>query len=168
MKGLSTKSTATRQKRCKRQRCGISQREYETREDMLELRALVDSGLRPAQIAREMGKDPAWVSRSIPRLRSDPALAFRAPVEGAIIVQVLERYETIYRQAIRGAAECDGSAKAGLLKVAATVLKQNVDYLFRIGMLEHYSRPASWDTAYDCIRAVRPEAKQLGIEEAGE
>lgn len=155
-------NTSTRRKPCKQQRFGITQREYQAREDLLELHALLDSGLKPAQIARIMGKDPAWVSRSTRRLREDPALAFRSPVEGEIILQSLMRQETIYRQAMRGASECEGSAKASLLKVATSVTKQTIDYSFRVGILEHYSHHPSMDSVDDRIRMAHPDMKKLG------
>ena len=68
----------------------------------------------------------------------------------------------MYRQAIRGASECEGSAKASLLKVAASMTKQTADYSFRVGILEHHSRPPSMDTIDDRIRMTHPDMKQLG------
>jgi len=133
----------------------MSNREYETRRDLLELHTLLDSGMRPVDIAREMGKDPAWVSRSTRRLRQDPTLAFRTPQEGEVIVQTEARMELLYQQTFREAMSCTGQARVAAIRVAGSMLRQLTDYRVRVGLLEERKRCTFMEAESAIIRVAR-------------
>jgi len=133
----------------------MNNRAYETRRDLLELHTLLDSGMRPVDIAREMGKDPAWVSRSTRRLRQDPTLAFRTPQEGEVIVQTEARLELLYQQAFRAAMSCTGQARIAAVRVAGSMLRQLTDYRVRVGLLEERKRCTFIETEDAIIRVAQ-------------
>lgn len=150
----------------KRRRCGISPREYDAKRDLLELHALLDSGMRPAEIAKEMGKDPAWVSRKMKELRENATLAFRKPCEGELITQALTRFETLYHQAFRAAMKNQGVAKVGLFRVACAIMRQFSDYQIRVGLVEERRRCAPIDMEADAVIQLYAEHRKQEQEEA--
>jgi hypothetical protein len=141
----------------------MSVREYEARRDLLELYALLDAGLRPVEIAKRMKKDPAWVSRSIQRLKTERALIFRAPEDGEIIEETLLRLQSLYQRAASASLALAGKEAMAAVRTAAGILHQITEYQIRIGLLEERtkSRPNfSMDTTADFIRLHQTLLKQ--------
>ncbi len=140
----SSNSTATAPIRRRggtvRRRLGISIREADTRRDLLELNALVDRGMRSADIARYMGKDPAWVSRSIRRVRDNPEIAYRKPQEAEIVAGHHEQLEMLYTMALRSALLEPEKPNLYAIRIAAHLRRQILDFEIRVGMVETRQR----------------------------
>lgn len=114
----------------------MSNREYEARRDLLELHALLDSGMRPVDIAREMRKDPAWVSRSTRRLREDDALTIPRPEARELIDQTETRLNLLYQQAFRAAMNASGPTQIAGFRNAGALLRQLTDFRLRVGSMD--------------------------------
>ena len=59
----------------------MSPREYAARLDLLRVQDCLWARMKPTAIARKLGKDKAWVSRAIARIREEQATAFQSPTE---------------------------------------------------------------------------------------
>ena len=118
----------------------MSVREYEARRDLLELHSLLDAGLRPGEIAKRMQKDPAWVSRSIQRLKEDRKLVFRAPQDEEIIEETLLRLQSLYQRASLASLHLTGRDGMAALRTAGAILQQITEYQIRIGLLEERTK----------------------------
>jgi hypothetical protein len=69
----------------RKRRAGLTPRAYQARLDLCRLRNLVCMRKSQAEIAQTMGKDPAWVSRSIKRMHSDFSILHATPDENRLI-----------------------------------------------------------------------------------
>lgn len=126
--------------RASRRRCGLSIREADSRRDLLELHTLLDGGLRQAEVARVMGKDPAWVSRSIRRLRESPEIAFRKPCEAELVARHHEQLEALYALAMRTVTADPDKVNIYAIRIAGHLRRQILDFEIRVGMVETRTR----------------------------
>ena len=84
-------------------------------------------------MAAELGKDPAWVSRSVREIQADFATVFSSPEESRLVSENLARFESLYAVALNTAFASTGYARTGALRLAAEVLRQKTAYELSLG-----------------------------------
>lgn len=80
-----------------------------------------------------MGKDPAWVCRSIKKIEEDFTTAFLRPTEAETILRNLMLLESLLKEALRAVGASEGNSKMMALRTAASLLHQKSEYEIRIG-----------------------------------
>lgn len=113
----------------------MSPREYAARLDLLRVQDCLWARMKPTAIARKLGKDKAWVSRAIARIRDEQATGFQSPTERELTTEHLAQLDSLIAKAI---AETEGTGKARLaaLRVAMEALRQKSDYQLAIGLVQ--------------------------------
>lgn len=96
--------------------------------------------MRQAEIARTMEKDPAWVSRSVRRLRDAPQIAFRKPREAELLARHHEQLEALYSMALRTVTADPQKLNIYAIRIAAHLRRQILDFEIRVGMVETRTR----------------------------
>jgi hypothetical protein len=115
------------------QSLGLTPRAYQAQLDLCRLWDLVCMQKSQAEIAHEMGKDPAWVSRGIKRVKADFATNHALPNEGSIIRENLARWESIFAEARRIADSSVGFARISSLRLVAEILRHKAEYEVTVG-----------------------------------
>ena len=87
-------------------------------------------------MAAELGKDPAWVSRSVREIQADFATVFSSPEESRLVSENLARFESLYAVALNTAFASTGYARTGALRLAAEVLRQKTAYELSLGYVK--------------------------------
>lgn len=85
------------------------------------------------EIAQIMGKDAAWVSRTIREIQADFATVHATPNESAIIRENLARWESLLADALRNLQNSTGYARISALRVAAEIHRQKAEYQISVG-----------------------------------
>jgi hypothetical protein len=111
----------------------MSPRAYQALLDRCDLWDLVCRRTTQAEIAQIMGKDPAWVSRTLKQIQADFSTVQATPNESGIIRENLVRWETIYADARRLAAVSEGFNRISALRVCAEVLRHKAEYEVTVG-----------------------------------
>ena len=113
----------------------MSPREYAARLDLLRVQDCLWARMRAAAIARKLGKDKAWVSRTIARIREEQSTAFQTPNERALIAENFAQLDSLMSRAL---AETEGPAKGrlGAIRIAMDVLRQKSDYQLAVGLVQ--------------------------------
>ena len=75
-----------------------------------------------------MGKDPAWLSRTIRELQADFATVHATPNESGIIRENLARWESLLAEALRNLHNSTCSALVSALRLAAEIQLLSSDY----------------------------------------
>jgi hypothetical protein len=110
-----------------------------------------------AKIAQIMGKDPAWVSRTVKQIQADFSTVQATPNESGIIRENLVRWETIYADARRVAAVSEGFARISALRVCAEVLRNKAEYEVTVGWVanrradKNGARGPTWEEVNESI-----------------
>lgn len=126
----------------------MTPREYEAKRDLCALWDLMQQRISSAEIARRMGKDPAWVCRSIKRIQEDASTLYPRPGEAAIVAKNLATLESLLTCALKEAAERCGRTKILAIRAAADILRQKSEYEIRIGQVAPRTKRADgldWD-----------------------
>src|SRR4051812_10789641 len=106
----------------KRKRKGnaqLSPRAYQALLDRRKLWDLVCMQTPQVQIAQMMGKDPAWVSRTIQEIQADFTTVHATPNESAIIRANIARWESLLAEALKNIHTSAGFARISALRAAA-------------------------------------------------
>src|SRR4051812_25468310 len=74
---------------------GLSPRAYQARLDLCRLWDLVCMNKSQADIVQLMGKDRAWVSRSIKRIQADFSILYGTPEENRLVRENLARLQSL-------------------------------------------------------------------------
>jgi hypothetical protein len=119
----------------------MSPRAYQALLDRCDLWDLVCRRTPQAEIAQIMGKDPAWVSRTVTQIQADFSTVQATPNESGIIRENLVRWETIYADARRVAAVSEGFNRISALRVCAEVLRHKAEYEVTVGWVSRRSDP---------------------------
>ncbi|GAA5144508.1 hypothetical protein GCM10023213_34850 [Prosthecobacter algae] len=127
-RGLSAMSPGQRPR-------GLSPRAYQARVDLCRLWDLMMQGSSAADIARTMGKDPAWVSRSIKRIKGDFSTVYERPAEKEMVNDHLARLETLYAKAMKAAEESEGMAKVAAIRTVNSILRDKAQFLQFVGLI---------------------------------
>jgi hypothetical protein len=114
-------------------KAGLSPRAYEARLDLCRLWDLVCRQKSQTEIAHIMGKDPAWVSRSIKRIQSDFSTVYGTPTEEEIIMDNLARIESLYSEALNTLHSSNGYSRISALRVTAEIVRQKSEYELTVG-----------------------------------
>src|SRR5438552_14114318 len=80
---------------------GLSPRAYQALLDRGQLWDLVCMRTPQEEIAQIMGKDPAWVSRTIKQIQADFSTVHATPHENAMIRENFAVWESLYSEALR-------------------------------------------------------------------
>jgi uncharacterized coiled-coil DUF342 family protein len=112
---------------------GLSPREYQARLDLCRLRDLVCMNKSQTEIAAEMGKDAAWVSRSIRRIQEDFSTLYGTPDENRLVRENIANLENLYAEARKTAHESDGFKRISALRLAAEIQRQLNEYEVTVG-----------------------------------
>lgn len=113
----------------------LSPRRYQARLDACRVYDLIVAGKTQAEIAVAMGKDPAWVSRTIKLIRSDFSTVFVRSETRRLIDEHLAQIESLYRQALQAAEGSTGMAKISALRLATEVFTKRAEYQRSVGLL---------------------------------
>ena len=112
---------------------GLSPREYQARLDLCRLWDLVRMKKSQTDIAAEMGKDPAWVSRSIRRIQEDFSTLYGTPDENRLVRENIANLENLYAEARKTAYESEGFKRISALRLAAEIQRQLNEYEMTVG-----------------------------------
>ena len=119
---------------------GMSPREYQARMDLCRLWDLMQQRKSSAEIAREMGKDPAWVCRSIQRIQDDFSTIYPRPDEAKTILTNLANLESLLAEILRTIPTVEGGAKISAIRAASDLIRQKSDYEIRVGRVASRKR----------------------------
>lgn len=114
----------------------MSPRSYQARVDLCRVWDLMLQGRSQAEIARIMGKDAAWVSRSVKRLQADTSLAFHRPKESEMANEHLARLESLYSKALAMVEDSEGMAQVAAIRTAGTLLREKMQFLQFVGLMQ--------------------------------
>ena len=87
------------------------------------------------EIAHELGKDPAWVSRSIKEINTDFSKAFTTPEESRLISERLLKLHTLYSEAMNTAHASSGHVRISALRLASEILHQEASFEMAVGLV---------------------------------
>lgn len=113
----------------------MTPRAFQKRLDLCKLWSLVCRGKRQSEIAHEMGKDPAWVSRSIKEINADFSKAFTTPDESRLIAEKLVKFHTLYSEAMNTAHTSSGHARISALRLATEIIHQEASFQMAVGLV---------------------------------
>lgn len=114
---------------------GLSPRAYQARVDLCRLWDLMMQGSSAAEIARMMGKDPAWVSRSIKKIKGDFSTVYERPTEKEMVNDHLARLETLYGKAMKAVEDGEGMAKVAAIRTVNSILRDKSQFLQFVGLI---------------------------------
>ena len=114
----------------------LSPRAYQTRLDLCHLWDLMSQGKRPSEIAQMMGKDPAWVSRSIKKVQLDFSTVFQKPDERRVIQEQLAKLDALYSRAVSAAESSDGMKQLLAIRTATTILRERFNFMQFTGIIQ--------------------------------
>ena len=77
----------------------MSPREYQARIDRLKVQDCLWARMKPSEIARSLGKDKAWVSRTIQRLEKERETVYRSPKAETLIEENIEQLDSLLARA---------------------------------------------------------------------
>lgn len=112
---------------------GLSPRAYQALLDRGQLWDLVCMRTPQDQIAHIMGKDPAWVSRTIRQIQADFSTVHATPHENAMIRENLAVWESLYSEALRNVHNSAGYPRISALRGAAEIHRQKAEYQVTVG-----------------------------------
>ena len=115
----------------------MTPRQYQKRLDFCRLWDLVCRDKTQAEIAHELGKDPAWVSRSIKEINADFSRVFVTPDESRIISENLAMFQRLYSEAVNTASAASGYVRTGGFRLAADILRQKAAYQIAVGYVQN-------------------------------
>ena len=82
-----------------------------------------------------MGKDAAWVSRSVKKLEADTSLAFHSPKQTEMTDEHLARLERLYSKALAMIEDSEGMAQVAAIRTAGTLLREKMQFLQFVGLV---------------------------------
>ncbi len=88
-----------------------------------------------SEIAQEMQKDRAWVSRSLKEINADFSKAFTTPDESRLIEEKLVKLHTLYAEAMNTAFTSSGHIRIGALRLAAEIAQQETTFHLSVGLI---------------------------------
>lgn len=98
--------------------------------------------MRPAEIARKLGKDKSWVSRAIRKLLAEKETAYATDAERAVIEETNRDFERLIVAAM-AVREAAGDTEKGLaaIRAASEVLGAKVRYQLATGQIQRRDTP---------------------------
>jgi|GEM_PF-5675585 len=150
----------------------LSPRAYQARLDLCRLYDLTLAGKTQAEIATIMGKDRAWVSRSVKRIREDFSTVFERPQATQLIDEHLAQLDSLHRQTMQTAENSTGAAKVAAMRLAMDLLSKRAEYLRNVGLLPNGEqqqagavREGEWISVSDMQQEISPANMQQMIVE---
>jgi hypothetical protein len=145
---------------------GLSPRAYQALLDRCKLWDLVSMRTPQVQIAEIMGKDPAWVSRTLQEIQSDFSTVHATPNEVGIIQENLVRWQTLYAEARQVATASDGFKRISALRLCAELVRQKAEYEVSVGWVTNrrYGEGARGASRAPSIEELRDEISQEDLE----
>lgn len=124
-----------------RKRPSMSPREYQAWLDRLNVQDCLWARMKPSEIARHLGKDKAWVSRTIQRLEKERETVYRSPKAAELIEENMGQLDSLLARAY-AAMRRDSTAKGQLsaIRTAADVLRQKAEYQMAVGLVQRRER----------------------------
>ena len=124
---------------CKRP--SMSPREYQAWIDRLKVQDCLWARMKPSEIARSLGKDKAWVSRTIQRLEKERETVYRSPKAETLIEENIEQLDSLLARAF-AAVRCESTSKGQLaaIRTAADIVRQKAEYQMATGRVERCER----------------------------
>ncbi len=113
----------------------LTPREYQKRSDYCKLWSLVLRGMTQSEIAQEMHKDPAWVSRSLKQINADFSKAFTTPDESRLIDEKLLKLQGLFAEAMNTAFSSSGHVRISALRLAAEISQQETAFHLAVGLI---------------------------------
>jgi len=120
---------------------GLSPRAYQARLDLCRLWDLVCMNKSQADIVQLMGKDRAWVSRSIKRIQADFSILYGTPEENRLVRENLARLQSLYAEARKTAFSTVGHSRVAALRLAAELVHQQSQYEITVGYVANRRTP---------------------------
>ena len=113
----------------------LSLRAVNARRDLLKVHDLILLGKKQCEIAAMLGKDAAWVSRTVRSIHQDPALIYSAPDTQSAVSEQLAGHEALIRMAMEHAGKSDGGNKTAALRLVADMHQRRGEFLEKVGIL---------------------------------
>lgn len=125
---------------------GLSPRAYQALLDRRKLWQLVCMETPQVQIAQMMGKDPAWVSRTVQEIKADFSTVHATPNESSIIRENLAQWESLLAEALRNVHNSTGYSRISALRAAAEIHRQKAEYEISVGWVvnRRYGNAEPW------------------------
>ena len=93
-----------------------------------------------------MGKDAAWVCRTVKKLQEDGSLVFHRPKESEMVDEHLARLESLFSKALAMVENCEGMAQVAAIRTASTLLRDKRDFLQFVGLMKK-EQETEWSKA---------------------
>ena len=97
--------------------------------------------MKPCEIARHLGKDPAWVSRTIRKLLSEKATAFASNAERATLEDMQRDYDRLIATAMEMKETGSDKSKLAAIQTASAALRAKHDFLIKTGLVQVRDMP---------------------------
>ena len=124
-------------------RPALSPREYQARLDRLRVQDCLWARMGVTQIARHLGKDKAWVSRTIQRLQNEQATAYRTPREAELIGEHMGQLDSLLADTMAAVRRGEkGKTQLAAIRTAADLLRQKGEYQMSVGFVQNRERGA--------------------------
>lgn len=128
----------------------MSPREYQARIDLLRVQDYLWARMKPADIARKLGKDKAWVTRAIQKLESERATAYRSPEERQLISENVRQLESLLAKALAiSHGGSDVKTQLAAIRTAADVIRQKSEYEMVVGFVQRRGEQGAGDAEKD-------------------
>ncbi len=124
-------------------RPSMSPREYQAWLDRLKVQDCLWARMKPSEIARSLGKDKAWVSRTIQRLEKERQTVYRSPKAEALIDENMAQLDSLLARAFAAVrSESKSKGQLAALRTAADIVRQKAEYEMAVGRVERGVRSA--------------------------
>lgn len=120
----------------KQKRPSVSPRKYEATLDLLRVQDCLAARMRPCEIARHLGKDPAWVSRTVRKLLSEKATAYATDAERATLEEMRRDYDRLIATAMEMKETGSDKGKLAAIQTASAALRAKHDFLIKTGLVQ--------------------------------
>ena len=126
----------------------MSPREYAAKIDLLRVQDCLAARMKPCEIARHLGKDKAWVSRTIRKLLAEKATAYASISERATLEEMRRDFDRLISTAMELGETGSDKAKLAAIQAAGIVLRAKQDFLVKTGQIQirdaHTDPPANF------------------------
>lgn len=147
-----------------RQRPSTLPREYAARLDRLRVQDCIWARMKPAEIARQLGKDKAWVTRTIQGLETEGETAYRSPKEMELVGGNLAQLDSLLASALSiGHRQKDAKTRIAAIRVAADLLRQKSEYEIAVGFVHKREARADGDGQGMTVKMIHEEIPESAV-----
>ncbi len=120
--------------------------------------------MKPAEIARQLGKDKAWVTRTIQGLETEGETAYRSPKEMELVGGNLAQLDSLLASALSiGHRQKDAKTRIAAIRVAADLLRQKSEYEIAVGFVHKREARADGDGQGMTVKMIHEEIPESAV-----